>query len=75
MGAVNFKVGDIVVNFNIGDIVIVNSEAYEEAFVGEIGYVASMTYLSLSYITFFSNPEQEILFKNSEISLYNPLDD
>jgi hypothetical protein len=73
VGAVNFNAGDIVVNFKIGDIVIVNSEAYEEAFVGEIGYVVSMPYLSFSYITFFSDPEQEILFKNSEIFL-KPLD-
>jgi hypothetical protein len=73
MSSLKYAAGDIVVNFKIGDIVVVNSEAYEEAFVGEIGYVASMPYLSFSYITFFSDPEQEILFKNSEIFL-KPLD-
>lgn len=73
MSSLNFNAGDIVVNFKVGDIVIVSSEAYGKSFVSEIGYVVSMPYLSFSYITFFSDPEQEILFKNSEIFL-KPLD-
>ena len=64
------------VNFNVGDLVIIRAEdAFEGVFDGELGFVMSRPYSSFTYVTIFSDPESEILFKNSEISLYNPLDD
>jgi hypothetical protein len=67
VGSVKFKIGDLVT-------IEPNPNLYEGAFVDEIGFVSSMPYTSFSYITFFNDPDHEILFKNSEISLYNPLD-
>ena len=64
------------VKFNVGDLVIINAkDAHGGTFDGELGFVMSRPYSSFSYVTIFNDPEIETLFKNSEISLYNPLDD
>lgn len=67
MGSVNFKVGDLVV--------IRAKDAYEGAFDGELGFVTSIPYKTFSYVMLFCFPNEEVLFKTSEIFVYNPLDD
>ena len=62
--------------FNVGDLVIIRAEdAYEGTFDGEIGFVTSIPYKTFSYVMLFCLPNEEVLFKTSEIFVYNPLDD
>ena len=64
------------VNFNVGDLVIIHAkDAHGGAFDGELGFVTSIPYKTFSYVTLFCLPNEEVLFKTSEIFVYSPLDD
>ena len=55
--------------FNVGDFVIINDQAYEGAFEGDVGVVVK-SYLKYCYVLVFEHNDH-FIFKNDEVEHYN----
>jgi hypothetical protein len=58
--------------FNVGDFVIINDQAYEGAFEGDVGVVVK-SYLKYCYVLVFEHNDH-FIFKNDEVEHYNVQD-